>query len=77
MAGLALPSPSFDGLLDSKQPKDTQVVIEEEASVTSSATAGSGGELSTSSNKTTLAAHWVILWGHSTCFRAKVRGFKF
>jgi hypothetical protein len=69
--------PSFDGLLDSDQPKDTEVIIVEEGSSSVEACAVSvadGGEQQgTAGSMTTVAAHWTILWGHSACFRAKVR----
>jgi hypothetical protein len=81
MAGLGGSYPDFDGLLDGDQPKDTEVIIEEENQEEGSPTAG--GQEATGNkrkrqgtpdnNTTTLQAHWVVLRSLSPCFRAKVR----
>lgn len=75
MGGLGGDTPSFDGLLDSSHPKDTEVIIAEEASPQPAAqgcAAGTEEEHCTDSSSINLAAHWVVLWGLSPYFRAKV-----
>jgi hypothetical protein len=75
MAELGGDVPSFDELLDSSQPKDTQVIILEEHDSTAAAE-GAGKKRrrhdTEGSNNITLEAHWVVLFSLSPCFRAKV-----
>jgi hypothetical protein len=79
MAGLGGRYADFDGLLDSDQPKDTEVTIAEEYQEEGNPAAGelehAGGKRSrqdTPDNHTTLGAHWVVLRSLSPYFRAKV-----
>jgi hypothetical protein len=83
MAGLAKAVPCFDQLLDSSQPRDTEVIIIEEYSCSADTDAapdtdqeGAGRKRSrpeTSSERITVEAHWVVLYSLSTYFQAKVR----
>jgi hypothetical protein len=83
MAGLAATVPCFDQLLDSSQPKDTEVIIVEEDSSSAEHTSdvsntdqeGAGRKRSrqeTCSSRITLEAHWVVLYSLSSYFQAKV-----
>jgi hypothetical protein len=77
MAELEASTPSFDGLLDSNYPKDTLITISEEDDPTSASqgdAAGAGEEQRSMNSSVSLAAHGLILWGHSSYFRAKVGG---
>jgi hypothetical protein len=64
--------PAFDGLIDSAQPKDTEVVILEEDSLATSSKKKRSRQ-GTAGGSLTLQAHWVVLWSLSPYFRAKVR----
>lgn len=72
MAGLGGTIPNFDGLLDSDQPKDTEVTIVEEDG---HAVEGSRkrSRQGTPDNHITVQAHWVVLRSLSPYFQAKVR----
>jgi hypothetical protein len=79
--------PSFDELLHSSQPKDTQVIIlEEEDPAPAAEQEGAGrkrkradtdsSSSSSSSSSIVLEAHWVVLISLSPYFRTKVRTAK-
>jgi hypothetical protein len=76
MAGLGGEVPDFDGLLDSDQHKDTEVIVREEEIPTAGDQEHAGDKRSrqgTPDNHITLEAHWVVLRSLSPYFRAKVR----
>jgi hypothetical protein len=72
MAGLGGTIPNFDGLLDSDQPKDTEVTIVEEGSPTAPSSKKRSRQ-GTPDNHITVQAHWVVLRSLSPYFQAKVR----
>jgi hypothetical protein len=76
MARLGADVHCFDELLDSAQPKDTEVIIVEEVDSTGADNAQQEGRKRSrpdaSQRSITLAAHWVVLFSLSPYFQTKV-----
>jgi hypothetical protein len=73
IAALGGDVPCFDGLPDTDQPKDTEVVIKEEDIAAEQPVGRKRRRGSDAITSITMSAHWLVLWSLSPYFRVKVR----